>query len=309
MPKVITQEKLDLMVNKLNKCITLELDKVCPILPSKIINRNNPWWTDQLNQMRKELYALYDKSKASPDNLELYKLKLKTYRRKCSKESQKEARRIQEMIENEQEMAKHVNAMTESSSPKLSTLTLNGRNTDPGKETGKALLEAHYPGIKTKQGTKYERNKSVYTNLLNDRYEWISVDRLSTVFRGFKAKKSPGPDSFGPQVLMQLPPNIMEHIIIIYKACIALHFTPTCWKNSTIIFIPKPGKPTYTDPKAYRPISLSIVLYCGERAPRHKCRRRDDAINCNVFSIPPSKPQRLYTSFALCLLLALFSTS
>ena len=44
-PKIITQEKLELMVNKLNNCITAELDKVCPILPAKIINKNNPWWT------------------------------------------------------------------------------------------------------------------------------------------------------------------------------------------------------------------------------------------------------------------------
>ena len=164
------------------------------------------------------------------------------------------------MTENEQEMAKHVNRMTESSSPKLSTLTLNGRSTDPGKETGKSLLKAHYPGKKTKQRTKYDRNKSVYTNLLTDKYEWINIDRLNTVFRGFKAKKSLGPDSFGPQVLAQLPLNIKEHIITIYKACIALHFTPTHWKDSTIIFIPKPGKTTYTDPKAYRPISLSNYL-------------------------------------------------
>ena len=83
------------MVNKLNKCITIELDKVCPLLPTKIINKNNPWWTDQLKQMRKELYTLYDKSKLSSDNLELYKQKLKTYRKKCSKKSQKDSRRIQ----------------------------------------------------------------------------------------------------------------------------------------------------------------------------------------------------------------------
>ena len=73
-------------------------------------------------------------------------------------------------------------------------------------------------------------------------------------------KKSPGPDSLRPQVLIHLAMNIMQYILIIYKACIALHFTPTSWKNSTIIFIPKPGKTTYTDPKSYRPISLSKYL-------------------------------------------------
>ena len=122
------------MVYKLNQCITTELDKVCPIIPTKIVNKNNPWWTDQLKQMRKELYTLYDKSKLSSDNLELHKSKLKKYRRKCSKESQKDARRIQEIIQNEQEMAKHVNLMIESSSPKLSTLTQKNGNTDPGKD-------------------------------------------------------------------------------------------------------------------------------------------------------------------------------
>ena len=45
-PKVTNQEKLERMVNKLNNCITTELDKVCPILPARIINKNNPWWTD-----------------------------------------------------------------------------------------------------------------------------------------------------------------------------------------------------------------------------------------------------------------------
>ena len=29
-PKINNQEKIELMVNKLNKCITQELDKVCP---------------------------------------------------------------------------------------------------------------------------------------------------------------------------------------------------------------------------------------------------------------------------------------
>ena len=92
-PKVINQEKLERMVNKLNNCITAELDKVCPILPARIINKNNPWWTDQLKQMRKELFTLYDKSKNSPEDHEIYKLKLNKYRKKCSKESQKDARR------------------------------------------------------------------------------------------------------------------------------------------------------------------------------------------------------------------------
>ena len=83
------------MVKKLNATITAALDKACPIINSKIVNKNNPWWTDKLTQMRKELYSLYDNSKLHPDNLNLYKTKLKKLqekmqnprKRRCQKNS------------------------------------------------------------------------------------------------------------------------------------------------------------------------------------------------------------------------------
>ena len=116
------------------------------------------------------------------------------------------------------------------------------------------------------------------------------MERLKTVFQGFKAKKSPGPDSLRPQVLMQLPLNILKYIIIIYKACIALHFTPTSWKNSTIIFIPKPGKASYTDPKSFRPISLSNYLL---KALEKLCVwNTEEALEANPLSIQQHGFQR-----------------
>ena len=47
-------------------------------------------------------------------------------------------------------------------------------------------------------------------------------------------------------------------LLIIYKACIYLNFTPTLWKGANVILIPKPGKDDYS--KAFRPISLSEYL-------------------------------------------------
>ena len=174
------------MVKKLNATITAALDKACPIINSKIVNKNNPWWTDQLTQMRKELYSLYDNSKLHPDNLNLYKTKLKNYRKKCRTHANEDARRIQEILDNEEEMAKQVNNLADIDSPKLSTLVVNGKSTDLGGETGKALLKAHYPGIKEKQETKIDRNKSIYVNILENKYDWINAERLNDVFRGFK---------------------------------------------------------------------------------------------------------------------------
>ena len=38
---------------------------------------------------------------------------------------------------------------------------------------------------------------------------------------------------------------MITSIKMIYKASIALHFTPTKWKSSKVVFIPKVGKDDY----------------------------------------------------------------
>ena len=43
----------------------------------------------------------------------------------------------------------------------------------------------------------------------------------------------------------------------------ALHYTPLRWRESRIVFIPKPGKDSYDSPKSFRPISLSNYMLKG----------------------------------------------
>ena len=77
---------------------------------------------------------------------------------------------------------------------------------------------------------------------------------------GFKDKKSPGPDQLKPVIFRHLPDNVLEHLSFIYKSCIIFGFTPTKWKDTKVIFIPKPGKDSYEKAKSYRPISLSNYM-------------------------------------------------
>jgi hypothetical protein len=41
---------------------------------------------------------------------------------------------------------------------------------------------------------------------------------------------------------------------------VAYGFIPTAWRQIKVTFISKPGKPDYTEAKAYLPISLSLFL-------------------------------------------------
>ena len=50
---------------------------------------------------------------------------------------------------------------------------------------------------------------------------------------------------------------------LLYRACFYLEYTPTLWKDTKVIFIPKPGKEDYNVAKSFRPISLSNYLLKG----------------------------------------------
>ena len=58
-PIQVTQKKIDKMVNKLTYSINKATENCCPTLPARLINKNNPWWTPQMTEMRKEVTALY----------------------------------------------------------------------------------------------------------------------------------------------------------------------------------------------------------------------------------------------------------
>ena len=94
----------------------------------------------------------------------------------------------------------------------------------------------------------------------------------------FNKKKSPGPDGIKPIVFDHLPTNFRKQLILIFKCCLHLHYTPTLWKDTKVIFIPKPGKDDYTLPKSFRPISLSN--YFLKTLERLVCWRMDQALNC-----------------------------
>ena len=53
---------------------------------------------------------------------------------------------------------------------------------------------------------------------------------------------------------------LIKHLFYLFEASIALSIVPKSWSRSRVVFIPKAGKTDYSDPKAFRPISLSSTL-------------------------------------------------
>jgi len=263
-PDIITPRKLEKMVDKLYKIIEKALDKACPMTEEMKINRNNPWFKGKLKELRKEVIKHHKNFIINPTpgrNTE-YKRALRTYKKLCAKEKLNYKRNYTSEIDNIEEMSKYANKiLNDKCYHSLSSIKKpDGLYTTPGEETLKEMASTHYPTHTHIKHTEYP-NTSIKTEDLNALYEdWINVDRIKLALNAFQSKKSPGPDQLKPILLKHLPDNIVQQLKLIYKATIALQFTPTQWKNARVIYIPKPGKDDYTKAKSFRPISLTNYL-------------------------------------------------
>ncbi|KAF8673879.1 hypothetical protein AX14_005296 [Amanita brunnescens Koide BX004] len=86
----------------------------------------------------------------------------------------------------------------------------------------------------------------------------ISLKEIWDALRPTSNSSSPGPDHVTWRHLkraISLPETDSALSILFNKICIT-GIWPTCFKDSLSVIIPKPNKPDYSIPKAYRPIAL-----------------------------------------------------
>ncbi|XP_011313427.1 uncharacterized protein [Fopius arisanus] len=88
----------------------------------------------------------------------------------------------------------------------------------------------------------------------------VTLDRLRWAVDSFEMYKSPGPDGIYTAFLRKGGPLLLHRLLPALRACLALGHVPGRWREVRVVFIPKPGKCTYDNAKAYRPISLSSFL-------------------------------------------------
>jgi ribonuclease HI len=119
------------------------------------------------------------------------------------------------------------------------------------------LLNTHFPNNATQEFPQPQ----VVRKAIAPHLHWINTEKFIKAVNLFKNDKAAGPDLIKPIVLKHLPNKVIERICTLYAACIETGYTPKAWKHAKVIFIPKPGKDDYTDPNAYRPISLTPFIF------------------------------------------------
>ena len=160
-------------------------------------------------------------------------------------------------VESTSEMAKLNKIINRESKPKVGLLKKNNEMASSTKESLKILMDEHFPGNEN-AGVESEANSNCSKI---KKLDWITPQRVKNAIAGFDDHKAAGLEDIKPIVLKHFPENIITYLVIIYTACINLGYTPKKWRESFASFIPKPKKGDYTNPRAFRPISLTSFLF------------------------------------------------
>jgi hypothetical protein len=119
------------------------------------------------------------------------------------------------------------------------------------------LLDEHLPGsqkIRKKGLPKKFPTFPVYS-------KWINKTRLRDAFKQFGKHKTAGPDELKPLILQHLPDKSLDKLIPIMNASLSLVYTQAIWRTSNVVFISKPAKKDFGDPRSFCPISLTCFLF------------------------------------------------
>ena len=258
-PAFWTQSTIESQCDLFYSKITEALDKACPkqtIKPSIRVS----WWTPELEIARKQVHQAHHTAckNRTPSNWATYKAaKRQLWRltRKAKRESWKEFI----TNTNTQKTASKLSKIIQSKTSSRTTAYIrqpDGNISQDSKASAITLLNEHFPGNTTQPGPRPDLRPQLITTPT-----WINPKLIREAFFSFKKDKTAGPDDLKPVVLQNLPPQAIAHLQHIYSACIHLGYTPPIWAASKTVFIPKPGKKDYQDPRSFRPISLTCFLF------------------------------------------------
>ena len=53
---------------------------------------------------------------------------------------------------------------------------------------------------------------------------------------------------------------VIPYLVRVFRACLSTGYVPAIYRQVKVVFIPKPGRNSYSGPRDYGPISLTTFL-------------------------------------------------
>jgi ribonuclease HI len=289
----ILEREADSLVEDLHDALNESHPKVV------VSNRIRPfsWWNDDLEKLKKDVklkasHHRLERTEESHDRLTLARrafsnavkrLKRKEWKKFCNDaEDMSKVSLLNKIIRSKER--KHLGLLQ----------APNGDLLSPD-ESLNYLVDTHFPG-----SIGLDDTRGGAPHMAGDD-SCITVEKVSEAIATFGDLKAPGPDGIHPIVLKRLGKKALRRLTETLKASYRLGYTPRAWRHSRVVFIPKEGKDDYSQPRSFRPITLSsfimktlerVILWhmlettlalrpmCDEQHAFRKQRGTDTALSC-----------------------------
>lgn len=263
---------LDIAANKLKRSITAAYEASCPVtyIPNSL--KDPPWLTREIKEARGEMRSKLMKARASKltKDWKAYRLQAASYKKnltKTKRQSWKNFVADTDSVDAKARLTKILKADSSKQTHIQSVYREDGSITKTPTETLERLTEVHFGPTDLNAPTPDDQPEVTVETDDTTTNRVYSEDRLRRAMKLFAPNKAPGLDGIQPILIQQGWEHLHEPISTIMRISHKLGHVPACWRESKGIFLPKPGKPDYLQPKAYRVITLTpTLLKLQERA-------------------------------------------
>jgi ribonuclease HI len=248
---------LNEQVDTLHKDIAAALDKSHPLHKVRGRIKAFHWWNDELKLLQEQTnhLASFNRSVRTDDSHEELVEARKNYRHAIRRAKRKTWQQFTSEVSEAKHVARIHRIINNKGQETLGLLKKNGLQCLP-EETMETLMDEHFPGSYSAALTVPTRMRTpvgLAADFFNHRKVKKAID-------SFGDRKAPGPDGLHPIVLKNLGTKALLRLTGLYRASLHLGYVPLQWRKARVIFIPKPGKATYEDPRSFRPITLSSFM-------------------------------------------------
>ncbi|CAH2097628.1 unnamed protein product [Euphydryas editha] len=257
---------IDNHINQVTNCLITSFEQTCPLSTPKARQfHKKHWWGPELEKLRRKVRKLFNRARntRAEHHWDAYKQAQYHYKKRIRFRKRECWRRFCTNIETNSQANRVKSILCSEPMHTLGCLKKpDGTYTKTDLETSELLITTHFPGCQIKETVTWEEElrTSPETVDWNTAKEIITHDKVIWAINSFLPYKSAGLDGIFPGLLRWSDKKLIDHLVSIYRSCLAYRYTPKVWREVKVVFIPKPGKGDYSQPKSFRPISLTSFL-------------------------------------------------
>ena len=260
--QVESAEEIEASASAIQSAIKDAYEKSCPLVPRRPRRGKTTWWSHTLELLKRETGRLLGRLRRTRNAADwaLYQAARQEYKREIQAAKRRAWRDFCESVESQSDAARLQRVLCRDADCQIGLLKLqDGRYAADEWESLGRLLEVHFPDCVRKAGEAIPR----CNNIRATPGDWrvarsiVSAGGVEWAIKRFEPYKAAGPDGIFPALLLRGLDLLTPLLCRLFQGCIAVGWIPSVWRQARVVFIPKPGRPAYDIPKAFRPISLT----------------------------------------------------